>query len=94
MMRLKKLFVISAALGIALATGGCAENSLELWQHPHRAEGAGFGDNYRQLMAKHIVNPEPVKPTANDSAVEAQRIAVGMKTYLKGGGGSSGTVTK
>ena len=100
MMRLEKMFVISAVLGMALATGACAERTLDLWQNSHRAEGAGFGDAYRQMMAKHIVNPEPVKPTARESAVEAQRLSVGMKDYLKGEvgdasrGGGSGTSIK
>ncbi len=91
-MRLEKMFVISAVLGMALATGACAERTLDLWQNSHRAEGAGFGDTHRQMMAKHIVNPEPVKPTARESAVEAQRTSVGMKDYLKGevGGASRG----
>ncbi len=101
MMRLEKLFVISAAMGIALATGACAENSLELWQHPHAAEGPGFGDNYRQIMAKHIVNPEPVKPTVREAAVEAERTGLGISDYLKGevraaptrAGGSSADVS-
>lgn len=100
MMRLEKMFVISAVLGMALATGACAERTLDLWQNSHRAEGAGFGDAHRQMMAKHIVNPEPVKPTARESAVEAQRLSVGMKDYLKGEvgdasrGGGSGTSIK
>ncbi len=95
-MRLEKMFVISAVLGMALATGACAERTLDLWQNSHRAEGAGFGDTHRQMMAKHIVNPEPVKPTAKESAVEAERVSVGIKKYLKdavgSGGGSGGGV--
>ena len=98
-MRLEKVFVITAVLGMALATGACAERTLDLWQNSHRAEGPGFGDTHRQMMAKHIVNPEPVKPTARESAVEAQRTSVGMKDYLKGdvggpsqGGGSGSSV--
>jgi type IV pilus biogenesis protein CpaD/CtpE len=85
MMRLEKMFVISAVVGIALATGACSEHSLDLWQNSHKAEGPGFGDSHRQMMAKHIVNPEPVKPTDMDSAVEAERLSVGMKDYMKGG---------
>ena len=97
-MRLEKVFVITAVL--ALATGACAERTLDLWQNPHRAEGPGFGDTHRQMMAKHIVNPEPVKPTAKDSAVDAERTSLGIKRYLKGevagpsGGGGSGTSVK
>lgn len=100
MMRLEKVFVISAVLGVALATGACAERTLDLWQNSHRAEGSGFGDTHRQMMAKHIVNPEPVKPTAKDSAVDAERTSLGIKSYLKGavagssGGGGSGTSVK
>lgn len=100
MMRLEKVFVISAVLGVALATGACAERTLDLWQNSHRAEGPGFGDTHRQMMAKHIVNPEPVKPTAKDSAVDAQRTSLGIKSYLKGAvggssrGGGSGTSVK
>ena len=96
-MRLEKVFVITAVLGMALATGACAERTLDLWQNSHRAEGPGFGDTHRQMMAKHIVNPEPVKPTAKDSAVDAERTTLGIKSYLKGevagpsGGGGSGT---
>ena len=100
-MRLEKVFVITAVLGMALATGACAERTLDLWQNSHRAEGVGFGDAHRQMMAKHIVNPEPVKPTAKDSAVEAERTSLGIKSYLKGevrdsagGGGGSGTSVK
>ncbi len=99
-MRLEKVFVITAVLGMALATGACAERTLDLWQNSHRAEGPGFGDTHRQMMAKHIVNPEPVKPTAKDSAVEAERTSLGIKSYLKGevggpsGGGGSGTSVK
>ncbi len=85
MMRLEKVFVITAVLGMALATGACAERTLDLWQNSHRAEGPGFGDTHRQMMAKHIVNPEPVKPTAKDSAVDAERMSVGIGFYLKGG---------
>ena len=95
MMRLDKLFAISAVLGMALATGACAERSLDLWQNPHRAEGAGFGDTHRQMMAKHIVNPDPAKPNAKDAAVEAERTGLGIQEYMKGGveidGESSGT---
>jgi len=100
MMRLEKVFVISAVLGVALATGACAERTLDLWQNSHRAEGPGFGDTHRQMMAKHIVNPEPVKPTAKDSAVDAERTSLGIKSYLKGEvagpseGGGSGTSVK
>ncbi len=100
MMRLEKVFVISAVLGVALATGACAERTLDLWQNSHRAEGPGFGDTHRQMMAKHIVNPEPVKPTAKDSAVDAERTSLGIKSYLKGevagssGIGGSGTSVK
>ena len=100
MMRLEKVFVITAVLGVALATGACAERTLDLWQNSHRAEGPGFGDTHRQMMAKHIVNPEPVKPTAKDSAVDAERTSLGIKSYLKGavagssGGGGSGTSVK
>ena len=99
-MRLEKVLVLTAVLGIALATGACAERTLDLWQNSHRAEGPGFGDTHRQMMAKHIVNPEPVKPTAKDSAVEAERTALGINSYLKGevggpsGGGGSGTSVK
>gem|GEM_PF-4847021 len=99
-MRLEKVFVISAVLGVALATGACAERTLDLWQNSHRAEGPGFGDTHRQMMAKHIVNPEPVKPTAKDSAVDAERTSLGIKSYLKGEvagpseGGGSGTSVK
>ncbi|MCZ6847934.1 MAG: hypothetical protein O7F75_03700 [Alphaproteobacteria bacterium] len=100
MMRLEKVFVITAVLGMALATGACTERTLDLWQNSHRAEGPGFGDTHRQMMAKHIVNPEPVKPTAKDSAVDAERTSLGIKSYLKGavagssGGGGSGTSVK
>ncbi|MCZ6447832.1 MAG: hypothetical protein O6831_06290 [Alphaproteobacteria bacterium] len=100
MMRLEKVFVITAVLGMALATGACTERTLDLWQNSHRTEGPGFGDTHRQMMAKHIVNPEPVKPTAKDASVEAERLSVGMKDYMKGevagssGGGGSGTSVK
>ena len=99
-MRLEKVFVITAVLGVALATGACAERTLDLWQNSHRAEGPGFGDTHRQMMAKHIINPEPVKPTAKDSAVDAERTSLGIKSYLKGAvagssrGGGSGTSVK
>ena len=89
MMRLEKMFVISAVLGMALATGACAERTLDLWQNSHRAEGVGFGDAHRQMMAKHIVNPKPVKPTAKDASVEAERLSEGMKDYMKGEAGGS-----
>jgi type IV pilus biogenesis protein CpaD/CtpE len=85
MMRLEKMFAISAVMGIALATGACSEHSLDLWQKSHKAEGPGFGDAHRQIMAKHIVNPEPAKPADTDSAVEAERTSVGIGLYLKGG---------
>lgn len=98
-MRLEKLFVVSAAVGIALMAGACAQRYVDLWQNPHRAEGEGFGDNHRQLMAKHIVNPDPANPTDMDSAVEAQRLNKGMDDYMKGdsgglGGGKGGTSVK
>jgi type IV pilus biogenesis protein CpaD/CtpE len=97
MMRLEKIFVIPAVVAIALATGACAERHLDRWENSQRFEGPGFGDNHRQVMAKHIVNPEPVKPTDAQSAVEAERLSVGMGKYMKdaieGAGAVSGGST-
>ncbi len=87
-MRLEKLFVIPAVLLLALATGACAERTLDYWQNSHRAEGPGFGDAHRQMMARHIVNPEPAIPGGKGSAMEAERLSVGMGDYLKGDSGS------
>ena len=86
-MRLEKMLVIPVVLGVALVTGACAENTLDLWQNSHRAEGPGFGDNHRQILAKHIVNPEPAKPNALESAVEAERMSPGMQDYMSGTAG-------
>ena len=83
-MRFQKLTVIGAVIGVSLFTGACTERAIELWEKPHKAEGQGLGDVTRQNMAQHIVNPEPAKPTANDSAVSSERIGLGVKRYDQG----------
>jgi hypothetical protein len=80
-MRFQKLTVIGAVIGVSLFTGACTERAIELWEKPHKAEGQGFGDVTRQNMAQHIVNPEPAKPTAEESAVSGERIGLGVKRY-------------
>lgn len=83
-MRLEKLTVIGAVIGVGLLTAACAEQRyIDYWEKPHAAEGPGFGDVHRQNMAKHIVNPEPATPNANESAVEGQRIYLGTDAYMQ-----------
>ena len=100
-MRFQKLTVIGAVFGACLITGACTERAIELWEQPHEAEGLGLGDATRQNMAKHIVNPEPAKPSATDQAVSGDRIGLGVTRYNQNksikpkgteisGGGSSG----
>jgi len=80
-MRFQKLTVIGAAISVSLFTGACTERAIELWEKPHVAEGQGLGDATRQNMAQHIVNPEPAKPNANESAVSGERIGLGVTRY-------------
>jgi hypothetical protein len=104
-MRLDKLTVIGAVIGVGLMTAACAEQRyIDYWEKPHAAEGAGFGDVHRQNMARHIVNPEPATPNDNEAAVEGTRVTLGTDAYMKNkvkqprgvttggssGGGSSG----
>lgn len=80
-MRFQKLTVIGAAISVSLFTGACTERAVELWEKPHLAEGQGLGDVTRQNMAQHIVNPEPAKPNAYESAVSSERVGLGMSRY-------------
>ena len=82
-MRLEKLTVIGAVIGVALLGGACTERAVELWEKPHVAEGQGLGDVTRQNMAKHIVDPDPAKPTASEAAVEGERIGIGSTRYMQ-----------
>lgn len=100
-MRLQKLTVIGVVIGVSLMAAACAEQRyIDYWEKPHAAEGPGFGDVHRQTMAKHIVNPEPATPNANEAAVDGTRIGLATDAYMKNrvkqpketktGGGSSG----
>ena len=98
----KNLSVVCAVLGVGLMAGACTERAIELWEKPHDSVFSGHGDTHRQILAKHIVNPEPVSPTAQDSAVEGQRVTLGVDRYLRNeatisatsGGGSGGVSVK
>lgn len=83
-MRLEKLTFIGAVITLTLVTAACTERAIELWEQPHKAEGQGLGDVTRQNMAKHIVNPEPAKPNANEAAVEGERLVIGTGRYMQG----------
>ncbi|MDH3242312.1 MAG: hypothetical protein OEO83_16790 [Alphaproteobacteria bacterium] len=83
-MRFQKLTMIGAVIGVSLLAGACTERAIELWEQPHEAEGLGLGDVTRQNMAQHIVNPEPAKPTANESAVAGERVGLGVTRYNQG----------
>ncbi len=99
-MRIRKVIAASAVLGFGLMVGACAERTYQLWENSNEAEGMGFGDNHRQIIAKHVVNPQPASPTSRESALDGDRATLGIQNYKKNktdttsGGGGSGVSTK